>query len=147
MAGLKTKKLKAIAKNTLYLFIGFIAPIAATFIWYFAKGAFSEYLVAAFLQNFGYLSSWRPSDVVEPFLSRNGPLLIRAGIVAAGILKRAAMEKRKPAVKRFLKLSFLLRRIKKAAIIGPIMKFSAFAICPSRRGIVVSRAKTTVDTF
>ncbi len=85
MAGLKTKKLKVIAKNTLYLSVGFITPIAATFVWYFARGAFSEYLIAAFLQNFGYLSSWRPDDVVEPFLTRNGPLLIRAGVVAVGL--------------------------------------------------------------
>jgi 4-amino-4-deoxy-L-arabinose transferase-like glycosyltransferase len=85
IAGLKTKKLKVIAKNTLYLSIGFIVPIAITFVWYFARGAFSEYLIAAFLQNFGYLSSWRPDDVVDPFLVRNGPLLIRAGIVAVGL--------------------------------------------------------------
>lgn len=85
MAGLKTKKIKALAKNTLYLSIGFVAPIAATFVWYYARGAFNEYLIAAFLQNFGYLSSWRPDDVVEPFLSKNGPLLIRAGIVAVGL--------------------------------------------------------------
>ena len=85
IAGLNMKKLKIVAKNTLYLSIGFLVPIAATFIWYFARGAFSEYLVAAFLQNFGYLSSWRPDDVVDPFLVRNGPLLIRAGIVAVGL--------------------------------------------------------------
>ncbi|MBU0572617.1 hypothetical protein KKH23_03225 [Patescibacteria group bacterium] len=86
VAGLKTKKLKVIARNTLYLSIGFIAPIAATFVWFFARGAFSEYLIAAFLQNFGYLSSWRPDDAVDPFLVKNGPLLIRAGIVAIGMV-------------------------------------------------------------
>jgi len=100
MAGLKTKKLKVIAKNTLYLSVGFIAPIAATFVWYFARGAFNEYLVAAFLQNFGYLSSWRPGDVVDPFLTRNGPLLIRAGIVAVGLA--ILYWKRKKLPKQFI---------------------------------------------
>jgi len=85
ISGLKVKKLKLVVKNTFYLSIGFLAPIIATFIWYAARGAFSEYLIAAFLQNFGYLSSWRPGDVVDPFLVRNGPLLIRAGIVSLGL--------------------------------------------------------------
>lgn len=85
IAGLKVKKLKTVAKNTLYLSVGFIVPIAATFVWYFTRGAFSEYFIAAFMQNFGYLSSWRPDDVIDPFLVRNGPLLIRAGIVAVGL--------------------------------------------------------------
>jgi 4-amino-4-deoxy-L-arabinose transferase-like glycosyltransferase len=100
IAGLKTKKLKVIAKNTLYLSIGFLVPIAITFVWYFARGAFSEYLIAAFLQNFGYLSSWRPDDVVDPFLVRNGPLLIRAGIVAVGLA--ILYWKRKKLSKQFI---------------------------------------------
>ena len=100
MAGLKTKELKVIAKNTLYLSIGFITPIAATFVWYFARGAFNEYLIAAFLQNFGYLSSWRPDDVVEPFLTKNGPLLIRAGVVAVGLV--ILYWKRKKFSKQFI---------------------------------------------
>jgi 4-amino-4-deoxy-L-arabinose transferase-like glycosyltransferase len=100
MADLKTKKLKVVAKNTLYLSIGFIVPIAATFVWYFARGAFSEYLIAAFLQNFGYLSSWRPDDIVEPFLTRNGPLLIRAGVVAVGLA--ILYWKRKKLSKQFI---------------------------------------------
>ncbi len=103
IAGFKMKKLKTISKNTLYLFIGFIAPIAATFVWYLARGAFSEYLIAAFLQNFGYLSSWRPDDVVDPFLVRNGPLLIRAGIVAVGL--GILYWKRKKLSKQFIFLT------------------------------------------
>jgi len=83
---LNLKNIKKIAVNTFYLSLGFLVPIALTFIWYGLRGAFSEYLIAAFLQNVGYLSSWRPDDVVEPFLVKNGPLLIRAGIVAFGFL-------------------------------------------------------------
>lgn len=75
------KGIKEIIFNSFYLILGFSLPILATFVWYASRGAFSEYLIAAFLQNFGYLSSWRPDDVREPFLTRNGPLLIRAGVV------------------------------------------------------------------
>jgi 4-amino-4-deoxy-L-arabinose transferase-like glycosyltransferase len=76
-----------IAKRTGMLMLGFMLPIAITFIWYYFRGAFKEYLIAAFLQNFGYLSSWRPSDEQKPFLEKNGPLLIRGTVVAiAGMI-------------------------------------------------------------
>ncbi len=85
-SSLKTKKLKKIFVNTGYLALGFIIPIGLTFVWYFLRGALYEYWVAAFLQNFGYLSSWRPSDVVQPFFVRNAPLLIRAGVIVVGLV-------------------------------------------------------------
>jgi len=66
------------------LVTGFIAPISLTFIWYFAKGALNEYLVAAFAQNVGYLSSWRPQDAAKPFIVRNFPLIVRGLIVLGG---------------------------------------------------------------
>lgn len=75
-----------IFKKTFVLTLGFTIPITLTFIWYYFRGAFHEYLVAAWLQNFGYLSSFRPEDIQKPFLEKNGPLLIRAGIVAVGML-------------------------------------------------------------
>jgi hypothetical protein len=50
------------------------------------RGAFNEYLRAAYLQNVGYLSTWRPADVARPFFVRNAPLLLRAGIVVSGLL-------------------------------------------------------------
>jgi len=50
-AGLKTKNLKKVVKNTGYLALGFIVPIALTFVWYALRGALSEYAIAAFLQN------------------------------------------------------------------------------------------------
>ena len=82
---LTKKNIKTIAKNTLILAAGFLAPILVTFIWYFLQGAFREYLIAAFLQNVGYLSSFRPGDVQRPFLERNGPLLIRGLITVFGL--------------------------------------------------------------
>ncbi len=68
-------------KKTIYLLIGFATPILFTFIWFYIKGSLKDYVFAAFLQNVGYLSSWRPSDIQKPFLIRNLPLLIRGIIV------------------------------------------------------------------
>ena len=73
-------------RKSIPLIVGFLTPIALTFIWYFIRGGFSQYIIAAFGQNIGYLSSWRPSEVAEPFLARNAPLLIRGGLVALSTL-------------------------------------------------------------
>lgn len=75
---------KNIFKKTLVLIVGFAVPLLITFVWYFFKGALSQYITAAFLQNVGYLSSFRPGDVQKSFLVRNAPLLIRAFIVLTG---------------------------------------------------------------
>ncbi len=78
------KSWREIIKNTLILGLGFASPIIITFIWYFIRGALPEYIKAAFLENVGYISSYRPGDVQKSFLVRNTPLLIRAGIVFIG---------------------------------------------------------------
>ncbi len=78
------KNWKEILKNTALLVLGFISPIVLTFAWYFTKGALPDYIKAAFLQNVGYLSSFRPGDIQKPFLIRNAPLLIRGAIVLLG---------------------------------------------------------------
>ena len=80
------ESLLGILKNTLFLSLGVLTPILATCFWFFLNGALSEYIKAAFLQNVGYLSTWRPSDVQKPFLIKNAPLLIRSGIVFIGVL-------------------------------------------------------------
>lgn len=66
--------------------LGFLIPIALTFVWYYFAGSFKEYLIAAFLQNFGYLNSWRPEAKSVSFLEKQGPLLIRAGVMFLGLL-------------------------------------------------------------
>ncbi|HEX6976914.1 MAG TPA: hypothetical protein VF185_00960 [Patescibacteria group bacterium] len=76
----------SIIKKTFVLALGFILPILATFIWYWTKGAFNEYLVAAFLQNVGYLSSWRGGENQTPFLVKNGPLLLRSSVILIGLV-------------------------------------------------------------
>jgi len=80
------KTVGKITKQALILAIGFATPILISILWYWYHDAFSEYVIAAYLQNVGYLSSFRPDDVVEPFFVRNGPLLIRAAVVGLGSL-------------------------------------------------------------
>lgn len=75
-----------VIKNSFILFLGFITPILITFVYFFFKDALPEYIKAAFLQNVGYLSSFRPGDIQKPFYIRNAPLLIRAFIVFFGTL-------------------------------------------------------------
>ncbi|OGM30784.1 hypothetical protein A2630_00315 [Candidatus Woesebacteria bacterium RIFCSPHIGHO2_01_FULL_44_10] len=83
---LDLKNSAVIAKKSLLVATGFLLPIAVTFIWFWVAGALPQYITAAFGQNVGYLSSFRPGDVRLPFLQRNAPLLIRAGIVATATL-------------------------------------------------------------
>jgi len=79
-----TKSVSKFILKVSILLLGFLLPILITLLWYYLKGALHEYLVAAFLQNVGYLSSWRPDDVQKPFLVKNAPLLTRAAIVTFG---------------------------------------------------------------
>lgn len=85
-AKLNFKNLLLITKNSIVLSIGFMFPILITILWYWATGSGKEYLVAAFGQNFGYLSSFRPDDVQESFLVKNGPLLGRGVMTGIGLL-------------------------------------------------------------
>lgn len=78
---LSRKIILDIVKKTLLLGIGFLTPILLTFVWFYFAGALKEYFIAAFMQNFGYLSSWRPGDIQKPFLLKNAPLIFRACVV------------------------------------------------------------------
>lgn len=84
-------------KKAFPLAVGLAVPILVTFVWYYFRGALPDYVKAAFLQNVGYLSSFRPADVMQPFLVRNGPVLIRGGVVLLGgiilWLKRKTLSK------------------------------------------------------
>lgn len=85
-SGFKKEKIAQVFKNTLTLAFGFMVPIGLTLIWAYLGGALPNYVSAAFLQNIGYLSSWRPGSKTDPFLIRNLPLLIRAAIVVFATL-------------------------------------------------------------
>lgn len=80
-----TKDIGQIIKKAIFVAVGFAIPIGISFVWYASRGALQEYAVAAFLQNVGYLSSFRPGDAEKSFLVRNAPLLFRGGIVIVGI--------------------------------------------------------------
>lgn len=80
------KQIVNIFKKGIYFTLGFLSLLLFFFAWYTIRGAFNQYLVAAFLQNFGYLSSWRPDSVVEPFYIRNGPLIVRGIILLSGLM-------------------------------------------------------------
>lgn len=94
------KNLLKTFRKTIILFTGFMIPITFFFVWYYLRGAFEEYFVAAFAQNFGYLSSWRPSDAKLNFVERNMPLLIRFTILFVSFLLLFA--KRRKLSKNFI---------------------------------------------
>jgi 4-amino-4-deoxy-L-arabinose transferase-like glycosyltransferase len=75
----KKKKIKLLASHLSLLFLGFILPILLTFINYFAKGALSPYLTAAFFQNLPYLSSWSGGQTQAGGLPVM--MLVRMGLV------------------------------------------------------------------
>lgn len=81
---LNWKSIKDFLVKSVYISLGFLAPIILSFIWYYFSGSFKEYLIAAFLQNFGYVSSWKRSGQEIPFLVKNAPLLIRGCIMILG---------------------------------------------------------------
>ena len=97
------RKWKEILKNTFILVLGFASPIILTMLWYFARGALPEYIKAAFMQNVGYISSYRPGDIQKSFLVKNAPLLVRAGVVFTGSLVLFIF--RKKLSKKFILLS------------------------------------------
>jgi 4-amino-4-deoxy-L-arabinose transferase-like glycosyltransferase len=97
----KVKEIKRLVVNFFWLFLGFTVPILFTLIWYFWRGALKEYLIAAFLQNLGYLSSWSGQVAYKTsFLLRNRSLFIRTLIVALG--SSLLFVKRKKLPKEFI---------------------------------------------
>lgn len=89
-----TQNFFKLGRKKAILILGFALPLIFSFAWYQSRGALSDYLVAAFGQNVGYLSAFRPEDVAKPFLVKNGPLIIRAAIVGIGLLILALYRKK-----------------------------------------------------
>ena len=110
--------IRKVLTNSLILIFGFTAPIFLTFVWYFFQGAAKEYLIAAYLQNFGYLSSWRPEAKQESFFVKNAPLLIRGSIVF--LINLFLYLKRKSLSKEFI-------------LVTSWLTFSLFAVTLSER--------------
>lgn len=113
------KELTTTIKNLFFVFLGFITPILFSFLYYFFKGALHDYVIAAFLQNLGYLSTWKDQATKQaPFLIKNSALLIRFGILLLGNL--VLYLKRKSLPKEFV-------------FISSWILFSSFAIALSER--------------
>jgi len=79
---LTKKNYLKIIKIYVVLAVGFIMPVALSFIYFYFKGALSNYLFAAFLQNFGYVSSWQTGSMNSSGLTSKIGLMTRGGLVA-----------------------------------------------------------------
>lgn len=94
--GISAKGINAVARKLLPLVLGFVVPIGLTLVWFAFKGSLKDYFQAAFLQNLGYLSSWRGGSQGSSIL-KNLPLFIRCALVlvSAAILywKRSKLSK------------------------------------------------------
>jgi len=78
------KNIKLFFKKSIVISLGFTIPIFLSFVFFYFNGALKEYIDAAFLQNIGYVSSWRPNDISKPFIEKNLPLIIRFCIMLSG---------------------------------------------------------------
>lgn len=90
------KNWKSIIKNSIILSLGFLIPVVITFFWYYIRGAFNEYLVGAFLQNFSYVKSWKVRDV---------PMIYRIILIGLSVAALWVVNYKKIVTKRFLFLS------------------------------------------
>lgn len=131
---------KKIISSYIYIALGFAIPILISFVWFFLQGALGEYIKAAFMQNLGYVSTWRPADVQKPFLERNLPLLIRGGVVLVGIilvyLRRKYLSKEFIFATIWLLLTLFAATLSERPYphyliqaVGPISLFLAILIC------------------
>lgn len=96
---------KKIFTSGIVTFVGFATLILGTFIYYFIKGAGPEYLVAAFLQNLGYVSSWTAHAEVS-FWEKNSGLIIR--FIVLMIITTGLFVRRRHIKKNFLFFSLWL---------------------------------------
>lgn len=75
---------KAIRQEHWYwMLAGFLIPILLTMVYYYLMGAGLEYVEAAFLQNVGYLSSWKTGSMTKSGGSSESGLVTR-GLLLLG---------------------------------------------------------------
>lgn len=84
------------------LFFGFTLPVLLTFAYYWLMGAGSEYLNAAFLQNIGYLASWRTGVISRSGVSSQSGLLLRAIILTITLAASWWLTRKESAKTRLL---------------------------------------------
>lgn len=86
---------------------GFLLPVVLTIVYYAAVGAFDQYMTAAFLQNIGYLSSWRTGTITKSGASSQSGLLGRAVIWMVATLVCAFLTRKEKMIKRLALIWFL----------------------------------------
>ncbi len=79
---IKKENITQIAGIVFFILVGFITPIVASGGYFYLQGALSDYIYAAFLQNFGYVSSWKTGTMSNFDLSSKIGLISRGGLVA-----------------------------------------------------------------
>lgn len=58
MTNFRLSRIKFLVSSLLIFLFGFFFPIGLYSLYYYFRGAFNDFIFAALLQNFGYLSSW-----------------------------------------------------------------------------------------
>ncbi|HSX48886.1 MAG TPA: hypothetical protein VLE44_01350 [Candidatus Saccharimonadales bacterium] len=79
------KKITEIISQSFALLLGLVIPIALTAVYFWTKGALSDYISIAFLQNLGYVSSWSGGSGGS-FIAKHLTILIRGVIVLIGAI-------------------------------------------------------------
>ncbi len=87
------KRILEIISQSFVLLLGLLFPIALSAVYFWTKGALSEYITAAFLQNIGYVSSWRGGGG-GLFIAKHANLLFRGFIVLLGSVVLFAFQKK-----------------------------------------------------
>ncbi len=80
-------------KQILLFSVAFLLPIILTLVYYASLGAGKQYIIAAFAQNVGYLSSWQTGSHEAQNLGESG-LKTRAIILVLGLLAVVALTKK-----------------------------------------------------
>ncbi len=79
-------KKRLVFRQWMWTGAGFLAPIVFSLLYYWIRGAGQEYLVAGFLQNVGYLSSWRTGSITKSGASTQSGLAVRGLILLLTVL-------------------------------------------------------------
>jgi hypothetical protein len=104
--GLKFKTDHSAFRKLGLFVVGFLTPILITFVYYFAVGAGKDYLVAAYLQNFGYLSSWQTGSISRSGTTSGSGLLIRGVILLVVTGFSWIMTRKETPIRRLLPIWF-----------------------------------------
>lgn len=79
-------KKKLVFRRWIWVGAGFLTPIILSLVYYWLMGAGQEYLVAGFLQNIGYLSSWRTGTITKSGASTQSGLAVRGLILMLAVV-------------------------------------------------------------